>query len=107
SPEGAPFRVTIRLIATPWNENTVNWVYAQSMNFAATDMNPNNKVPITGSYVDFDVTDIVQTWIENRGKYGFYIKCYDESGNNKSALFHSRESTSTDKRPDLEIKYTQ
>jgi len=45
--------------------------------------------------------------VRSRGKYGFYIWCFEESGNDKSALFYAKESSSVDKRPYLEIKYAQ
>jgi len=86
----------------PWTETGVTW---NNQPGYTTSQEASTAMPSSFGWVDWDVTGIVQTWVDGTDNYGFVMRDSNEiPGTNKVAQFYSREYGSN--APTLEISYT-
>ena len=78
---------------SPWTETEVNWNSQPS--FAAAE-GTSTVMPESFGWVNWNVRDIVQTWVDGATNYGFVMMDSNESeGVNSLALFHSNVNADT------------
>ena len=94
-----------------WTEPEVNW--NNKPGFTASQMAsatmPGTYYPIWQEFgwVNWDVTDIAQSWVDGTPNYGFVMMDSNEfSGQGRYALFYSKEYTGTSYAPRLVVNYT-
>ena len=88
-------------VAGSWNESTVTWNnspgYEGSLWFYIG-------TPTLGDWFRFEVTSIVETWIDSSfTNYGFYFA--DETSSYAGYYFYSKEYSDSNYHPKLELNY--
>ena len=87
----------------PWTETGVNWNNKPGY---TTSQGASTTMPASFGWVNWNVKDIVQTWVNGAANYGLTLMDSNETqGVNKLAQFYSREYTDTALRPVLVINY--
>jgi len=98
----ASYEVCVYPVSADWSESTITWNnqpdYNSSLQSCVT-------TPSTsGQWVSWDVTDIVEEWVEGGlENYGFVLKA-SENGLEK---FYSKEYSDSSKHPELIIEYVE
>ncbi|MDP2935980.1 MAG: DNRLRE domain-containing protein, partial [Dehalococcoidia bacterium] len=89
-------------VTAPWLENSVTW---QSHGSAFSVAYGSTMVGQYVGYVSFDVTQLVQSWVNGTiPNYGIILRGETESGTTRGKIFYTREAAVGD-RPVLSVSY--
>lgn len=96
---GTDITVNVHKVSGSWSETGITWNNQPSYDSdtAASDSAPNAE-----GWFEFDVTSVVQAWIDGESNYGFVL---ENDGATYSIVFDSREASDTSIRPKLVVEY--
>ncbi len=91
-----------------WNKRDggANWASPGGDFDATADATLTPLAVTAGTKHDFDVTNLVQEWVDGTPNYGLLIKLTTESGTTKGLQCYSSGNATADNRPKLVVEYT-